>query len=269
MEKNEARFALQYDNSLPGFFSLLDFCLSSGLRPRTFIRELPHRPLAKAADQGDLFACAEHECLYGIEETLHVPITNGSARLIESIERSFAPALLDLKYAFLSETPIEAHAVEFARKALEGGGSSMSDESDPDIKAVLTAARKTRKEIHCFLGLLRFEPGSDACFQARFEPDCDIAEELLPHFKRRFGSTLFRIIDMRRDKMVGTGDLRVSASNDGTPDSSDHAVELWKLYYASAENPDRANPKLRLMHMPRRYWRYLPEVEDPHAPSEP
>jgi probable DNA metabolism protein len=269
MEKHETRIALQYDNSLPGFFSLLDFCLSAGVRPRTFIRVLPHRPRAPAADQGELFACAERDGRFGIDETLHVPITDGSARLIESIERSHGPALPELKYAFLSETPIEAHAVEFARKALEGGGSSMSDESDPDVKAVLAAARKTRKEIHCFLGLLRFEPGSDDCFQARFEPDCDIAEELLPHFKRRFGSTLFRIIDMRRDKMVGTGGTHVTASNQGNPEAPDRDVDLWKLYYASTENPDRANPKLRLMHMPRRYWRYLPEVNEPHGPSEP
>ena len=35
--------------------------------------------------------------------------------------------------------------------------------------------------------------------------------------------------------------------------------ELWKQYFKSVNITARKNTKLHIQHMPRRYWKYLPE----------
>jgi uracil-DNA glycosylase len=37
---------------------------------------------------------------------------------------------------------------------------------------------------------------------------------------------------------------------------------LWRTYYASTFNPARLNAKVMQQHMPRRYWKNLPEAQD-------
>jgi hypothetical protein len=75
-------------------------------------------------------------------------------------------------------------------------------------------------------------------------------------------------VDMRRCIALARRDGRFeSASGNGilayAPELGvrrDEETELWKLYFKAAENPARRNPDLQRRLMPRRYWRYLPEM---------
>lgn len=35
--------------------------------------------------------------------------------------------------------------------------------------------------------------------------------------------------------------------------------DLWRVYYNTIEVPGRHNPKCRMSHMPKRYWKYMTE----------
>jgi probable DNA metabolism protein len=37
--------------------------------------------------------------------------------------------------------------------------------------------------------------------------------------------------------------------------------QLWQTYHKAINNEDRANPKLQKQFMPKRYWKYLPELD--------
>ncbi|RYZ23730.1 MAG: DUF4130 domain-containing protein, partial [Chitinophagaceae bacterium] len=37
--------------------------------------------------------------------------------------------------------------------------------------------------------------------------------------------------------------------------------ELWKQYFKSVNIAARKNTKLHIQHMPKRYWKYLPEKQ--------
>ena len=37
---------------------------------------------------------------------------------------------------------------------------------------------------------------------------------------------------------------------------------LWQQYVKATTIRERLNPKLQLQHMPRRYWKYLPEMKN-------
>ena len=42
--------------------------------------------------------------------------------------------------------------------------------------------------------------------------------------------------------------------------------EMWQLFYNSIEVEGRHNPKCRMSHMPKRYWKYMTEFENKDNP---
>jgi probable DNA metabolism protein len=44
-------------------------------------------------------------------------------------------------------------------------------------------------------------------------------------------------------------------------DAEKDIQQLWQTFYKSITITNRINPKLQAQFMPRRYWKYLPEVE--------
>ena len=41
---------------------------------------------------------------------------------------------------------------------------------------------------------------------------------------------------------------------------------LWRNYHSTINNPGRSNPDLQKQFMPKRYWKYLPEMDAPRKP---
>lgn len=167
------------------------------------------------------------------------------------------------EYALRTEIPLEREAAAFAARALLCGGEAVSDRSRPEVRAVRAAAFKTRREIHRLLGLLRFAPGSCGVFTAFCEPDNEILDLLAPAFLRRFGAEPFRIVDLRRGRAVDSDGLHIAfrISAEKAPGREPDPTDLWRTYYHAAENSARANPRLRLQFMPRKYWKHLPELD--------
>lgn len=163
------------------------------------------------------------------------------------------------EYALRTDLAAEGDAAAFAALALLCGPEAAADRSRPEVRAVRGAAFKVRREVHRLLGLLRFAPDPDGVLTARCEPDNEILDLLAPAFGRRFGSDPFRILDLRRGTAVGSGS-ETRARTDGPAPGTD-PVDLWRAYYKAAENPARANPRLRLQFMPGRYWKHLPELD--------
>jgi probable DNA metabolism protein len=165
------------------------------------------------------------------------------------------------EYALRTDLAVEGDAAAFAALALLCGPEAAADRSRPEVRSVRGAAFKVRREIHRLLGLLRFAPDPDGVLTARCEPDNEILDLLSPAFFRRFGGEPFRILDLRRGRVVesgrGSGREARGSESAGEPDP----VELWKTYYKAVENPARLNPRLRLQFMPRRYWKHLPELD--------
>jgi probable DNA metabolism protein len=120
-------------------------------------------------------------------------------------------------------------------------------------------------------GLARFSPRGDGLFSAPLSPDANIIAALLPHFARRFGNEDFALVDVRRCLAFARLSGRFeSASGDealaylpSLDSASDEDTELWRRYFKATENPARHNPELQRRLMPKRYWRYLPEIVEP------
>lgn len=141
----------------------------------------------------------------------------------------------------------------------------------------LKAANKVEREIHRLTGLLRFSPQTDGVYIARCAPDYFILPALAEHFTLRFGDTPWAIIDERRSLCLCKGkgsDARIielppslSARDEDSKDSTnkrnkDSWEDLWCLYHKSINNDARNNSRLQRQFIPKRYQKYLCELDN-------
>jgi DNA polymerase len=142
--------------------------------------------------------------------------------------------------------------------------------SDPLVHQ-LTLMRKTiRRDIHKMHAFLRFREVHDPAednrgkerFVAWFEPEHYILEAAAPFFVNRFRNLLWSILTPL-GSLHWDGDNLVSgppATKADAPDG-DAFEAAWQGYYESIFNPARVNPKVMRGHMPKKYWRNLPETQ--------
>jgi probable DNA metabolism protein len=114
-------------------------------------------------------------------------------------------------------------------------------------------------------GLLRFRKDDRGRYIARCAPDYFVLPLLGDHFLQRFGDLSWAIIDEKRNlvlfrergKMPVLAEAEIISAGESSREGWE---ELWKNYHRSVNNENRANPELQRQFMPRRYWKYLPEM---------
>jgi len=174
-------------------------------------------------------------------------------------------------FAQLSELPIKGEISRFIEKVNNAEGRAEAariacDRGDPDVLAVLEAARKVQVEVHRITGFLRFCPDPQGVYTARCEPDYFILPALAEHFTQRFGETPWAIIDEKRGLCLSRqkgGEARimpVSAGPGAETRGGDCWEDLWRLYHRSVSNESRKNPGLQRQFMPKRYQKHLNEL---------
>jgi hypothetical protein len=224
----------------------------------------------------------------------NMPLLEGTARVL--FDLSFY-AFDNILHAWMSELPVEREIISFGRKVLTAAqsvnnfdgsssaghsavGKTANDRGNADTQTVLNAAAKVQHEVHRLMGLLRFSPNKDGEFIAKCEPDHFILPCLGEYFTARFGSTPWTIIDEKRGlslrrmrgKPAKIDILADTAAEDGGMANAsvltvakamaqeDEWETLWKHYHKTISNEDRDNPGLQRQFMPKRYWKYLPEM---------
>jgi probable DNA metabolism protein len=95
---------------------------------------------------------------------------------------------------------------------------------------------------------------------------------LAEHFTLRFGNSPWAIVDEKRQlaliKKLGLeADLCVFDPDhpwfaDKHNEKKDDWEHIWLSYFKAINNESRVNPKVQLQFMPRRYWKYLPEMRE-------
>jgi len=128
---------------------------------------------------------------------------------------------------------------------------------------------KVYREIDRMRGLLRFTPNEKGELIAKCAPDHYILPFLADHFTARLGDIPWMIIDEKRGlclcKKPGKKAeilpyVPLPLENNEKTTANDKWEELWKHYHKTINNEDRNNPKCQKQFMPKRYWKYLPEM---------
>ncbi|MCL2276644.1 MAG: TIGR03915 family putative DNA repair protein [Treponema sp.] len=187
-----------------------------------------------------------------------------------------------LLHAWLSELPIEKDIISYGKNIYailkmdrdieekrKIANLKVNNRVDSDTKIMLNASYKVFRELDRLMGLLRFNPNSEGEFIAKCSPDHFTLPALGEYLTSRFGETAWTVIDEKRNLRLSRkpgGKFRTSfydidsARSDLNP-RDDEWEELWKHYHKTINNEDRDNPDLQRQFMPKRYWQYLPEIE--------
>ncbi len=113
-------------------------------------------------------------------------------------------------------------------------------------------------------------------FFCGIEPRYDVLPLVIRHFQQRFSDQRWLIYDLKRNygvfctngktEEVVISDQQFNRLNGQVKQElleadEDFYQKLWKLYFKHINIEDRKNLKLQRQHMPRRFWKYLPEKQ--------
>lgn len=140
--------------------------------------------------------------------------------------------------------------------------------AEPDVFAAVDCIKKVGCEIHRFHGFVRFMETESGALYAPIEPDNDICDLLVPHFRARLPEYPFVIHDVRRQKAAvydgkNTFNAYLPEANVLLCASEQEWQNLWKNYYHAVNIPSRERLKQMKGYMPVRYWKYMPEKQEP------
>jgi uracil-DNA glycosylase len=150
-------------------------------------------------------------------------------------------------------------------RVLHGERALLEVQSDPLVHRLQLMAKSVRRDIHKMHAFLRFretrDPDGTERFVAWFEPEHHILDAATPFFVERFRGMVWSILTPQGARHWDRETLVEGppAHKSDAPDS-DAFEAAWKSYYESVFNPARVNPAAMRQHMPKKYWRNLPEA---------
>ena len=138
------------------------------------------------------------------------------------------------------------------------------------MRRVEETARRVGHEIHRLKGLVRFRELMDGRLWAPIEPDADILWPLSTHFRHRLGGERWLLHDARRGYAINheAGKLSVLDGEElaallrtGLSHEEAEYSRMWQTYFHRVAIGARSNPRLQRRNMPRRYWKWLIEMQ--------
>ncbi|WP_207495698.1 TIGR03915 family putative DNA repair protein [Aridibaculum aurantiacum] len=185
-----------------------------------------------------------------------------------------ANAVAQVYKTFLGEEiGVENKLLEYVQYAFSRPQSIESDFAHSAVLYVWQMAKKVHREKHRMEAFIRFQKMKDNLYYAVCQPDYNVLPLIERHFKDRYADQQWLLYDTRRKyglyydlQNVSVVEMHFSEeSNEGK--ELQHAFDehealyqvLWKQYFDSVNIAARKNTKLHIQHMPKRYWKYLPE----------
>lgn len=252
---------LTYDGSLEGFLS----CVFATYEEKLQVAEI----LPPEKNHGQLFS-ETREIITDYEK---------AKRVWNSLKKkSSAAGLRDMKFAFLSEIEgMEKQLLAMIRYVIAEDAAVDRDFSHPAVLKVSQAAKKVGREKHRMEAFVRFRLTRDNIYFAAIEPDFNVLPLIKSHFKSRYADQKWIIYDLKRNYGLAydlqevtfiTMNLDPAIGISGAPEAFFHTSEisfqkLWDQYFTSTNIKSRANEKLHVQHLPKRYWKYLTEKNLP------
>lgn len=182
-----------------------------------------------------------------------------------------------LFYAFLSEeVGIEMRIYCFLRRLFSEHFNIETDYGDSDVLYLTQTSQKVKKEAMRMMQFVRFQRTKDNLYFCGIEPAYDVIPLVIGHFQKRFTDQRWLLYDLKRNYGVLYGNEKVEEvviSNQQfnrlngqikqnlLEEGEDFYQKLWKSYFTHINIKERKNLKLQRQHMPRRFWKYLPEKQ--------
>lgn len=185
-------------------------------------------------------------------------------------------ALNNIYSCFLSEEKgIEDTLLQYVQYVFGSKQNIENNYSNPAVLIISQIAKKVHREKHRMEAFIRFQLTKDGLYYAVCQPDFNVLPLIEKFFKERYADQRWMIYDAGRKYgiyydlgKVETVKLTFDeAAGNGKNIESIHDEnealyqQLWQTFFSSVNIVARKNLKLHIQHMPRRYWKYLPEKQ--------
>jgi len=138
--------------------------------------------------------------------------------------------------------------------------------SHDDVLNILSMNKHTGGEAHLLTGFVRFSRMENGVYYSKISPKNNVLPIIMPHFADRFSDQPMLVFD-EVHHLAGVYDLKswylVEADELTLPDLAEDEKEwraMWRKFYDTIGIKERANHKLRISHLPKRYWSNLTET---------
>lgn len=190
-------------------------------------------------------------------------------RVYKSISVKISPEAQELvRLGFYTCVPQkELLLLRFLRLGFTQGRKVMHMLAEDTVSTLHKAVLHLNRESHSYMGFVRFSVYGPV-MAAIIEPKNMVLPVMMDHFCDRFHNEIFMIYDKTHGMALvhQPGESKIVLIDDLTlpePDAAEMEYRLlWKRFYDSIAIQGRRNPKLRMTHMPKRYWNQLPEMKD-------
>jgi probable DNA metabolism protein len=181
-----------------------------------------------------------------------------------------------LLHVWLSEEPAADELIfRYLRKIFDSPHDVSSDFSDPDVLAAHQIALKVAREGEHLRQFLRFQKGVDGSYFAPVAPKYNALPLAVDYLADRFADQRWLVYDTRRHYgyLYDLQEVReVTMEDDAHLLSGRLGDEIlaadeklfqqtWRDYLGALTIKERLNPRLQRQHMPRRFWKYLTEMQ--------
>ena len=173
-----------------------------------------------------------------------------------------------LRRAFLACLPDKEIAIyRFIVQFYREGAPLLSRLGDETYYPLLRAVRHLSNEVEQFRGFTRFSD-FDGVLGAEIAPKNRVLPMLRRHFCERYHSEVFFLYDCtHREALLYSGGVSrivpLEHFEMAQPDEEEAGYRrLWRRFYDTIAIEARRNEKLRMTHMPKRYWDTMTEFQD-------
>jgi len=137
------------------------------------------------------------------------------------------------------------------------------------VSSGLKISQYVSRENHKYKGFVRFKELENEVLYAEIEPANNILEILSKHFRQRLRNEFWIIKDVKRN-IISVYDKRDCILMDGdnfllhttnVSVNEEKFKDLWLEFYNIIGIESRKNDRCRMNFMPKRYWKYIIEME--------
>lgn len=224
-------------------------------------------------------------------ESHHVEIRNNKYERVQTaLKKKISNiSLHQLKSVWLSELPeCDLIIFRYICKVFKSPISIETDFADQDVLTIREISRKVSKEREHLMQFVRFnvientvdktiQDTTEKVYFAIIAPIYNALPLVIDFFKDRYADQKWAIYDKKRQygffydlnqieqiSLADQNDLIVDNQINQKYLSNDEILfqTMWRSYCKALTIKERINPKLQRQQMPRRFWQYLPEMEN-------
>ena len=162
----------------------------------------------------------------------------------------------------------ELYMYRFVRKLYRLGPPLLRSLTDETYLPLLRAVRHLEHEAELLRGFVRFSDLSGV-LGGEIEPKNRVLPLLRSHFCSRYQNERLFLYDRTHREALFYADgrseiLPLEHFQMAGPDETEARYRtLWKRFYDTIAIRERENPRLRMTHMPKRYWNTMTEFQGP------